>query len=245
MRKLLLAILLLLPLNLWAARSFDGTDDKLVRSDATVLITTVPFTAFTMCIWFNASSDTVQGDALARGSSSDDGPNFRIIIQGDVGGDPIRASHKNNGGTQAQATSSTGFTINTWHHACAVFATAASRTIYLDGGGAVTNTTDLSGNQTTPDDRTSIGNLERLSPASYFPGLLMEAAFWEAALTAEEIAILAKGFSPIMVRPGSLVAHVPVYGNDSPENQIMGGMPTPSFTVTGAVKAAHGRIYRE
>jgi hypothetical protein len=241
MKKLLLAVLLLLPLDLWAARSFDGTDDKLVRSDNTPIVNTPPFT---MCIWFNASDNTVARDPLARGSSSDDSPNYRIIIRGDTGGDPIQAVHKNNGGTQAIAQSSTGFTINTWHHACAVFTSNTSRTIYLDGGGAVTDTTDLSGSGTTPDDRTSIGNLERLSAGSYFPGLLMEAAFWTAALTADEVAILAKGFSPIMVRPGSLAGHVPVYGNDSPENEIM-GVPTPSFTVTGAVKAAHGRIYRE
>jgi hypothetical protein len=46
----------------------------------------------------------------------------------------------------------------------------------------------------------------------YFKGHLAESAIWAAELTAAEIEQLAAGYSPLCVRPQSLVFYAPLFG---------------------------------
>ena len=45
---------------------------------------------------------------------------------------------------------------------------------------------------------------------NYCDGSLAEAAIWNAALSDAEVAALATGVSPLLVRPGSLVFYAPL-----------------------------------
>ncbi len=69
---------------------------------------------------------------------------------------------------------------------------------------------------------------------------IAEWAFWDVELTAAEVAILGKFFSPLFVRPQSLISYLPLLGNTSPEPDIVGGH---NGTLTGTTKVEHSRIY--
>lgn len=63
-----------------------------------------------------------------------------------------------------------------------------------------------------------------------------ECFFYTAALSNDEIWSLGKGFSPLLVRPASLVLHWPLMGRISPEPDLRSGN---SGTVTGTTAADH------
>jgi len=71
-------------------------------------------------------------------------------------------------------------------------------------------------------------------------GPLAEVGIWDVILTADEMAALGDGYSPLLVRPTSLVFCAPLFGNYSPEIDVVGGN---LGTITGALKAVHPRVY--
>jgi hypothetical protein len=129
----------------------------------------------------------------------------------------LNVVHSDTGGEQSATTSST-YTVDTWQHGCAVFTSNSSRTIYLNGGNDNTNATAQ--DSITPN-RTSIG--VKLGPAAvrYWSGSIAEAAIWNAALTAEEVAVLGSGYSPLLIRPQSLVSYWPLMGRIIGEQDII------------------------
>lgn len=91
-----------------------------------------------------------------------------------------------------------------WHHICGIEYAADNRAVLLDGGGKGTNSTPATPTPaiTTIGARAHSGGVYRL-----FSGRLAEVAIWNAALTDAEGAILAASYSPLFVRPQSLVAY--------------------------------------
>ena len=132
---------------------------------------------------------------------------------------------------------STNFSVDTWHHGCAVYASSTSRSAYLDGGGKVEDTVDA-----TPlnIDTTAIGRLSRLSATNYFDGRIAEVGIWNVALTDNEVISLASGNSPLLVRPLSLQAYWPLYGLNSPEPDLAGSAF--NMTVNGPAAANHAPV---
>jgi hypothetical protein len=102
-------------------------------------------------------------------------------------------------------------------------------------------------NQTSNDPSASSFNVTDIANnqassarANYFSGLIAEAGIWSVALTAAEIASLAKGISPLSIRPASLLAYWPLIGQTSPEIDFHGRF---EMTVSGAVADDHPRVY--
>lgn len=213
-----------------AARSFNGSSDFLN-------VAATPVTAYplTLAAWFNSSNITVNqhilevyDTALISGHA--------IAALGAVAGDPVRARSFQND-LFAQASTTTGYSANTWHHAAGVFTSATDRAAFIDGGSKGTNA-----NNRTPTGLDSVGIGRSFSggtPAQYFNGLVAEAAIWDVALTDSEILQLARGVSPMMVRPSNIVFYAPLVGRFSPEIEIVGGN---NLTVTGAIAADHTRM---
>jgi hypothetical protein len=79
-------------------------------------------------------------------------------------------------------------------------------------------------------NRTAIGAIVRASNPAYSTGEVAEVAVWSAALSDEEIALLAKGFSPLCLwwRWPSLVLYQDLI---RPLNRLAIG---PTFTATGS-----------
>lgn len=213
------------------ARSFNGTSDYLEYAGGA--ITALPIT---LAIWANKDDTTALDVAI---SISDKDATNRIGIAFTAAA-KVRIVGINTAGSNGNADTTASYSASTWHHAAAVFSSATSRTIYLDGGNAVTDTNSIDVSPANFDSTTIGSFIISTGRSQYFGGKLAEAGIWSVALTAAEIASLAKGMSPLQIRPESLVAYYPLIGNASPEVDLRGRY---EMTVTGAVKADHPAIY--
>ena len=109
--------------------SFDADTEYLKISSTPV--TAVPLT---LCCWaYNTSLTTIA--VTVEISSDGEDSAFGIGCDGVTAGDPAWAIAKTGGSVATGAAiSTTGMTVNKWHHLCATFASATSRAIYIDGG---------------------------------------------------------------------------------------------------------------
>jgi len=189
---------------------------------------------WTACLWFNASADNV--NQLCLSIHPDSGQYFGVGIGGGVTGKPFRCFYSSNI-LATSANSTSAFSANSWQHGAAIFESNASRTIYLDGANSATNTT--AANAAGASTEIFIGARRQNGViAGYFGGLIAEVGIWNAALTAAEVASLAKGMTPDKIRPQSLVFYAPLVRDLIDQK---GGL-----TITnnnGATVANHTRVY--
>lgn len=175
---------------------------------------------FTLACWFYTFNTTGAYCAVtlsrrnpiaARGYQYDG-----LSIRGDVAGDPVEAASYTTSATSITARTSTGYSANRWTHGCAIFESNSSRSALINGGSKVTTTTS---GAPDPPDTTSIG-VVRYSTGygndnikeTYYNGYIAEVGIWNVVLTDSEIASLARGYSPMIIRPNSLVAYYPLGG---------------------------------
>jgi len=188
----------------------------------------------TLACWFKTASNTTNQGLLNICDAATGGQGIRMNAQGAVAGDPIRILAVGTATTAVDTTA--GFTANTWTHACGVFASTTSRTVYINGGNANTNTASSSA---TGENRLFMGATRAASAFSgYLNGHLAEVGVWNAALTAAEVASLATGVSPRLIRPESLTVYAPLLR----ELIDVGGVVT--ITNNGAATVSdHTRVY--
>ena len=125
---------------------------------------------------------------------------------------------------------------NQWTHCAGVFTSATSRTIYVGGISRATNTINI-GSQNTFTE-VLIGARRNTTVGLYYTGNLAECGIWNIALTAAEIASLAKGMTCDKIRPQNLVFYAPLIRDLIDQK---GGL-----TITnnnGATVANHPRVY--
>jgi hypothetical protein len=154
----------------------------------------------TISLWYRVASTPTNRMAFSLARSTGNG-GFRINVTGTT----MLAQRVDDGGTPSASSSTTvANTVGTWYHAAAVFLGSGQNvTGYINGvaGTPATNT----GSTLSTLDRLVIGTrLSAGSPGLYFDGDIAEVGVWNAALAAEEIAGLAKGFRCRMIRPQSL-----------------------------------------
>jgi len=211
------------------AYDFNGTNQYLTT--ASTPVTEVPLT---LACWFNPDSITANGSLLEISDGT--GLNrFGLVILGTFAGDPLRAFCQQ-GGTAGAADSTTGYAAGTMQHACGVFTSNSSRTVFLNAGSSATSTNSITPSGVNVSDIGSrvLGGVRGL----FFNGKLAEVGIWNAALTAAEVAALAKGMTCDKVRPQSLVFYAPLVRDLIDQK---GGL-----TITnnnGATVAAHTRVY--
>jgi hypothetical protein len=102
------------------------------------------------------------------------------------------------------------YNINTWYHACGVYENSTTLSSYFNGlsgistgGSGLVSVTGI--NKILIGSRTSAGTI-----GGYHDGNIAEVGIWNAALTAAEVASLAKGMTCDKVRPQSLVFYAPL-----------------------------------
>lgn len=93
-----------------------------------------------------------------------------------------------------------------WAHFLGVASATNSRTVYFNGGSAVTNTATNA--TTTFDTAVQVGIQNNPAITQIFKVAMIAA--WSVALTTAEITSLAKGFAPNRIRPQSLVFYAPL-----------------------------------
>ncbi len=164
---------------------------------------------------------------------------FLLQAAGHIAGDPVATNYIDQSATGFRADTTSGFSSNTWTHACGVHASASSRTAYVNGGSSGSNTS-VATLSNTGINSVLVGAQSNLTfpTTSYTSGFIAEVGIWNAALTAGEIASLAKGMACDKVRPQSLVFYAPLVRNLVD--------PRGGITITnnnGATVANHPRVY--
>lgn len=215
------------------ARSFNGTSDYLIYSGAAV--TTTPLTMACWAKWNTLGTSTMLMTIGDNASTNTLLNRFRINKNATNSLVSAAANTTTSGTSVGGTIAATG----TWYHCAGVFTSATSRNVYLDAVAGTANTTNVT--PTSLDD-TTIGASTFTGPSvgAYMDGQIAEAGIWNVALTAAEITSLAKGVSPLMIRPASLISYWPLIGKTSPEIDLRSRF---EMTVNGAVAADHPRVY--
>jgi hypothetical protein len=186
------------------AYNFNGTNQHLNINSA-------PVTAWplTMACWFNTSNATNNQVLMHLGDLSSTA-RFLLGAAGGLAGDPVNFAVANDTNVFNSAETTTGYSINTWTHACGVQSSNTSRKAYINGGSSAENT-GSTGTQSGIDSVTiALQRFNNVTTANRFTGQIAECGIWSAALTDAEIASLAKGMTCDKVRPQSLVFYAPL-----------------------------------
>lgn len=220
------------PLNSHASRSFVRASSQSLDATGSVLVSALPMT---ISIWFRPSNLTDLQNLVIVNNSSLTDTGCYIVYRADQAGKPLGAVNRHADTSFGEADLNSGFSSGVWAHCAGVFSSASSRSVFVNGSKA-TNTTS----STPPTAMQSIHVGHYATAVSYCDGQLAELGIWNVALTDDEITALARGLSPLRVRPSALVNYYPLIGNGT-ENGAKGS----PLSNTGTTHAdTHPRIYR-
>lgn len=219
------------------ARLFDdASSEYLVKSEAILSGTPLAFVCF--C---NVDADITQ--TLMCITNSAGVSQFHLFVNKPVA-NLLLYVQKSAEIPSGVAATSTAVSLNTWHHACGIFASSTDIRVLLDGAGKGTD-----GTNATPAslDTTSIGARIRGVGGLFTSGMIAEAAIYDLsawpgatdALKADAfekiLPSLVDGFSPLHF-PLGLVAYWPLIRG---LNDKVGGY---NLTATGTTVSNHPRI---
>lgn len=203
------------------ARLFDGASDRIVA--------TASYTGntFTLATWLYVNSPVAYEGIVESRSSG-----FQGLLFSGASGNPLTYDWEN---AADEYDGASGLTVSTgvWHFAGLRISPTAA-VVHLDSA-SWTNT------KTHNSQSPSVWNFgcDPQGPTRFLDGQLAEIGMWDATLTVDEMAALAKGFSPHCVRPGALFAYWPLIGRHSPEIELFGKQ---EGTLTGTAAIEHPRI---
>ncbi len=175
---------------------FNQTDNM----STTSAITAYPFT---VSMWLKTPDGSTSDTAwtLTELPTND---SFGIV---QLAGGAIRVSSTNFSVNSGSAVTTNTMSNNTWHHACGIWESASSRSAFIDGADKTTETTNVAANIAGMDE-IEIGHF-RSNTAN--DGMeIAELGIWDVTLSDAEIASLGKGFSCHLIRPQSLIHHMPL-----------------------------------
>lgn len=192
-------------------------------------------TPYTLAAWFNVKDGTTAQSVILSLISSTTNQRAALIALGSANGFAVRAV-SNDGANSGFSDTGGAYTRGVWHHGCAVFSATNSRTSYLDGVAGAVSTVNIS----LPNvDTYCIGAFKTATGFSGFSNALVaEAGIWSAALSAAETASLAKGVSPRLVKPQSLIFYAPLMRELVDEARAIA-----LTNNNGATVANHPRVY--
>ena len=105
------------------------------------------------------------------------------------------------------ATSLGSITAGQWSHVCGIFPSNSNVSVYMDG---VFQASSSASNTSFTPNTLRVARRPNSSGTPFFTGQISECGVWNAALTAAEIASIAKGMTCDKVRPQSLVFYAPL-----------------------------------
>lgn len=186
------------------ALSFDGSSDHLSKNAALFSGASDEDFNISMVAWCRPDNKH-QGTIIGADNGSSYNDQFSIWC---VAGGKFRVRYES-----SYITGSTAFDNgnSTWFHVAAVWE-YSDRWLYLNGTQDATNSNNR---------QMEVGNADNLYIGSNrlderFEGAIAEAAAYNASLTADEIAALAAGYSPLFIRPDALVGYWPLGGISYP-----------------------------
>ncbi|MFO1185831.1 MAG: LamG-like jellyroll fold domain-containing protein [Bauldia sp.] len=161
----------------------------------TAAATAVPLS---LACWFNVENTGVQQTLMGLFASASAANVASFTIS-------VTTSLLINAATSGNAAISSPYAASprVWNHAVGVFSAINARAAYLNGCNKGTNTTS---NTPAGINRTSVGVSDASSALSPIggAGLVALPAIWNVALTDGEVMALARGVSPLLIRPQAL-----------------------------------------
>jgi fibronectin-binding autotransporter adhesin len=158
---------------------------------AAPVVSTMPLT---LVGWVNSDTDASSQSILGISGTSVE--QYRIMLSGNVAGDPVRAL-KTQAGVIVTSVAA-GYTVGVWTHAAGIFTSATSMLAYKDGvAGTLQATSSTPGVLT----RTNIG--VNADTGNLLNGRIVHCAIYNVALSGADIAELAAGVLPIRLKSGT------------------------------------------
>ncbi len=167
------------------AISLSGSGQYLTQG--TAIVSALPLT---LACWFNPTSTAATGTLLSISNNSTENSYFIMVM---IAGGVLRAQ-QSTGGTAVNAVTATSMTANNWYHCAAVFTSATSRTVYLNGVAVSNARTNFQGSGTA---------------LNVCNGTIAYEAVWNVALSSTDIANLynsGAGSDPRLIQGGSIVS---------------------------------------
>jgi len=175
----------------------------------------------TLSIWVRF--DTLGGEQKFFARWQDSGGQFSYLLTKNGSNNLLFVL--NIGGNQI-VTGTTSLVTGTWYHIVGTYDGTTMR-LYLDGVEDGTNSTSGNINSSTAPLRIGSGSGVGENPLDGDAG---HGAIWDIGLTADEVASLAVGISPLRIpRANNLLFYAPINGQ-SPEQDVVGGF---DMTVSG------------
>lgn len=201
-------------------------------------------TPITLAAWCWPRQNTAGQVILSLNASDNASERVQIYQDGAAANDPYALTAVDSSGTvTAQVASvAAGYSnTNGWQHVVGVFVDQNARRLYVGGTAIFTNTTARA---TTGLSISGLGIRKNSSSwGSFWTGGIAEAAIWSAALTADEIASLASGAAPFLIRPAALVFYAPLTGRESSTEWDYVGQQI-NLLNSPTAGDTHPRIYR-
>ncbi len=212
------------------ARNFVAASSQYLEKSGFV-VTNEPFTFACWCL-VSATNGLAQTLIYQGGSTVSGQGIWRTgILDTSV---PFIQKQDNGGFTSQITNATTSVSTGVWNHICGVFSADNSRTIYLNGGNSATGTTNITTDPST-NPTTSIGRRANATPR-YWNGNIAEAGIWSVALTSDDVAQLAAGYAPTLVRPEALELYMPLV------RDIIDRIGGAVFTDNSTSVAVHPRV---
>lgn len=153
------------------SRLFDDAQSEYLKIDQVVLAS---MPCAYVC-WFNADA-FVLNHVLMIQCDKDANVDTQIMYINKTNGTFQLRAYQESGVSGGSALSSLALSTSTWHHACAIFASATDRRILTDGANKGTNSTNIAPANL---DRTAIGYWATSSPNYYMSGRIAEVAIYD------------------------------------------------------------------
>ena len=198
---------------------FDDVDNQELRNTSSPIATE----PLSMACWFQTDSASLGQTLISIADVDLTNRYWALYASGNRASDPISAISRT-GGTNVFGDSSTGYSINTWHHAAGIFpASGVSRSGFIDGGSKGTESTTA---VVASTDQLGIGRTVDSSPGAPLSGRGAEVAIWNIDLSDAEVVVLGLSYSALFVRPGNLVHYDPMIRADANDDthDIIGGL---------------------
>lgn len=164
----------------------------------TLPVTTWPLSMF--CAFYPLSA--TQGRLMRIGTTGTSGYwGLQHLASQVLAADTLNNGGSGSGNPQTVNTS----TLNAWNYATVVFNASNDRSLYLNSGSVATSTANA-----TPVTPTQLNVGINGDLSTPFDGYIQDAAIWDIALTAADVAMLHQGISPELVRPENLQFYTPL-----------------------------------
>lgn len=214
------------------ARSFNGSTQRATNGAAISDLITA--SAGTICLWYKpAGTPVASSDIEAMDVIFGDSDQYVALYRGNwnSGGDQVHAANYESGDQVVSATLTVGQWDHwTWYHR------AGELYLYKNG----VSQGFVSSNDTAQLTHTYYV-MSNVFHSLYTEGEVAEIAVWNEGLSDNEILAIARGCSPLRIRPVSCTAYWPFWGLHSPEIDLMAA--NRQLTLTAApVQSNHAPV---